>query len=70
MLVQVSLVTFTVSGRGWTDLALTTLPSDVATMCSPEENCNPTQIPSNQRSVITPPWTVHDSLCMTGVPNA
>ena len=38
---KASLVAFTVSGRGWTDLALTTLPSDVATMCSPEENWIP-----------------------------
>ena len=36
-------MTFTVSGRGWTDRARYTRPSALETMCSPEESWVPNQ---------------------------
>ena len=52
---RASFVTLTVSGRGWTARARMTRPSGVATMCSPDENWSPSQVPSNHLSEITPP---------------
>ena len=64
-----SVVSLTVSGRGWTARGLTTLPPEVTLMCPPELNWTPNQSPSNHLSCITPPCASPEISCITRIPS-